>query len=94
MVIGDYTPSPCKIGIISHYQPKNFTQMTKMLRSNPRQGVKEITVACCNHVSSIEFSEFGAKIWSIWPISDEVIPLANEKAIKIYFAVIGSLPRW
>ena len=26
-----------------------------MLRSNPRQGVKAMIVACCNHVSPVEF---------------------------------------
>ena len=45
-----------------------------MLQSNPRQGVKEMTVACPNHVSSIEFSEFGEKNGQFWPISNAVIP--------------------
>ena len=57
----DYPPSPCKMSIISHHQPQNFTQMlqTKTLRSNHRLGVKKTTDACCNLAPSIEFSEFG-----------------------------------
>ena len=39
-----------------------------MLRSNPRQGAKEMTVDCRNHVSSIKFSEFGEKKWSIFDL--------------------------
>ena len=31
----------------------------KKLRSNRRHGVKEIIIACCNHVSPLKFSEFG-----------------------------------
>ena len=57
----DYITSPCNISIFSHYQSYNLTQIlkTKMLQLNPRQGVKEMIVACCNHVSPIKSSEFG-----------------------------------
>ena len=42
-----------------------------MLRSNPRQEVKEMAVACLSHVSSIEFSEFGEKKWSIFHLAGQ-----------------------
>ena len=55
-----------------------------------------MNVACCNHVSSIDFSEFGKKNGPFWPISDEVIPPGRptQRRNKIYFAEIGLLLRW
>ena len=100
-----YTPSPCKLSIISHHQLIILhLYCTKILLSNPWQRVKKMTVACCNHVSSIVFSESGKKKRPFWPISNEVILVLKlhlkqsyppgrptRRRSKIYFAKIGLL---
>ena len=42
-------------------------------------------MTCGNHVSSIKFSEFVKKKWSILVYSDDVIPLAGQGKGEIKF---------
>ena len=93
-----YHHTPLYIFILLPYSIQNTysIRIDKMILSNPQQGVKEMTVACCNHESTLEFSEFGEKKWCILAYFWCGYPpwQANNKENKIFFAEIGWLHRW
>ena len=62
-----------------------------MLRSNPRQGVEEMIVACCNHVPTKSFG-FGYKNWTISDAALTHVRLTSGRE-KTYFAEIGVVHR-